>query len=77
MNEYDLGQTVYYAEYIGNKPFLKTFLIAAIRQTAAGYEYSQYEDSASPYVAETDLFETVQLAVDYQIALLNAWIPTL
>ena len=75
MNEYSLGQTVYYIEYLADEPYLRTFLIAAIRQTDAGYQYSQYENAASPYVAEADLFETAQLAIDYQIALLNALVP--
>lgn len=75
MNEYNLEQTVYYIEYLSNEPYLRTFVIAAIRQTEAGYEYSKYENAASPYVAEADLFETAQLAIDYQIALLNALVP--
>lgn len=76
MSEYSLGQTVYYIEYLSNEPYLKEFVIEAIRQTDAGYQYSQYENAASPYVPEADLFETAQLAVDYQIALLEALIPT-
>ena len=72
MNLYTLGQMVYYIEYLANTPYLRTFLVMAIRQNSAGYEYSQYENAASPYVAEADLFATAQDAVDYQIALLNA-----
>ena len=75
MNLYNLGQTVYYIIYEFNMPILLTFTIVAIRETADGYSYSKFIEPASPYKLEGELFATIQEAVDYQIALLNALVP--
>lgn len=74
--EYELNETVYYIQYIDNAPYVQEFLITAIRETDAGFEYSKYADPASPYKLESELFATIDAAVAYQVALLEALIPT-
>lgn len=79
MSIYSLGQTVYFITntgYLSNTPEVVTFLIAAIRQTATGFEYSMYLEPASPYIIESQLFATIADAVAAQVVLLEALIPT-
>lgn len=75
MNEYTVGQTVYYIQFIANIPSVVEFLIVAIRQTASGYTYSKFLDPASTYKTESELFATITDAVNYQITVLQALIP--
>lgn len=72
MSLYNLGQTVYYVQYIEGTPFLTPFVIAAIRENAEGFSYSKFQNAASPLMAESDLFPTPLAAVNYQIAVLQA-----
>jgi len=75
MNAYDLNQTVYYFMYLKNIPYLQSFIILTIRQTEEGFSYSQFIDVSAPFKPENELFETIEDAVNYQIALLEAFIP--
>lgn len=72
MNKYSIGQTVYRILYSDSLPRIQLFVISVIRQVSEGFSYSRYLDISAPYVSEEELFETEELAVQYQISLLNA-----
>lgn len=75
MNEYDLGQMLYYFEYPNNVPQLITFTVQAIRQTDAGYTYANLDSPSAPYLPESMLFETIKLAVAAGVAALESFLP--